>query len=199
MSRRSPQKSAARTGGYGFVDNIGANVPPVPRVKTDTERGYIGAWMRRERLARGWKEAQVVAHLADLGQRIREDYYRQLEAGSGGKKPGPELQAALENIYGSQPLAPPPDTTGSTDLDAARVAGITALTEATQQQTAVLRELLEEIRADRSRMISPEALGIFLEQLHAEGLLAIPDTRPSMTGPEQQAPATRSAPQSHDV
>jgi transcriptional regulator with XRE-family HTH domain len=72
----------------------------MPRVKPDSERGYVGAWMRRERLARGWSETQVVEALP---VKIRPDYYRQVEAGSGGKRPGPELLLALMELFGSRP------------------------------------------------------------------------------------------------
>src|SRR4029079_16652097 len=64
----------------------------MPRIKSDQERGPIGAWMRRERIARDWSQKEMPERLATVGQRVDADYYRQLEAG---KRPGPEVMDAL--------------------------------------------------------------------------------------------------------
>lgn len=76
-------------------------------MKTDADRGYIGAWMRRERLRRDLSDVAVVGLLAEQGHAIRVDYYRQLEAGTGGKRPGPELLEAMERVFESAPIQPP--------------------------------------------------------------------------------------------
>jgi transcriptional regulator with XRE-family HTH domain len=74
------------------------------------------------------------------------------------------------------------------DVDALRGEALAAMTEAIREQTSVFREMLSLMREDRQRMIAPEALGIFLEQLRTEGMLTIPE-KPANT----DAPAPRGA------
>lgn len=106
----------------------------MPRVKNDSERGYIGAWMRRERLRLGLSPEQVVDLLP---QRVRPDYYRQLESGAGGKHPSAELQASLERIFNSRAEPPPPAE--SEDL-----AG------AIRAQTMAMLQLVAQMELDRA-------------------------------------------------
>ncbi len=111
----------------------------MPRVKSDSQRGLTGAWLRRERTSREWSFADVVAKLADLGVRVREDYYRGLEAGP--RKPGPELMLALQRLYGSvAPAAVEPEPKG--DSAAALIAAL-------ERHTQVMAEMVVEMRADR--------------------------------------------------
>lgn len=75
----------------------------MPYVKPDSERGPIGAWLRHSREAKNWSVGEVVQRLAeDHGQSIREDYYRQLEAGPN-RVPSPPLMLALTELFGSEP------------------------------------------------------------------------------------------------
>ncbi len=110
---------------------------PVPNVKSDRDRGYIGAWMRRERLARDWSNRQVLAALNAHGVRFTDDaYYRQVEAGTNGKRPGPELLAALVAIYGTKPEPfPVPEPVPASDLG---------------DLVAAIRELVAEMRLSRA-------------------------------------------------
>ena len=67
-------------------------------MKTDSERGAVGVWLRRERLARGWSADEVASHLEEP---VAPATIRALEAGS--SKPSPVLLAALVRLYGSEP------------------------------------------------------------------------------------------------
>jgi len=119
----------------------------MPRVKSDAERGVVGAWMRRERMAREWSPEQVVAELAKRGEPIRVDYYRGVEAG---KKPGSGLLQTLMTIYGSEPA--PPST------PAAEAVG------GNPDLAAAIRDLVEEVRLSR---LSSERSADVLAQLLA--------------------------------
>ncbi len=106
----------------------------MPRIKSDQERGPIGAWMRRERTARDWSQKEMPERLATVGQRVDADYYRQLEAG---KKPGPEVMDALQRLFGSEPQ-PLPEPVGD---------DMAALIAALREQTDANRQLSEAVRA----------------------------------------------------
>ena len=67
-------------------------------MKTDSERGAVGMWLRRERLARGWSADDVAANLEEP---VAPATIRALEAG--GSRPSPLLFAALVRLYGSEP------------------------------------------------------------------------------------------------
>lgn len=51
-------------------------------MKNDTERGLLGAWARKERLALGLSVEQVVARLSDRGAAVDPAYIRAIESGS---------------------------------------------------------------------------------------------------------------------
>ncbi|TAL40870.1 MAG: hypothetical protein EPN91_12125 [Salinibacterium sp.] len=78
----------------------------MPRLKSDEQRGYIGAWMRRERKARHWTEYRAVEELAKRGVTMRPDYWRQLEARTAGRTPGPDLMEDLVGLFGTRPEPP---------------------------------------------------------------------------------------------
>lgn len=141
----------------------------MPRTKSDEERGYIAAWMRRERTRLGWSPEQVVEALADDGTRIRADYYRQLEAGTGGKRPGPELLIALVKLFRSEPEPFPEPPAPELDSDLAaliasneRLAAATAaFTEAVDSQTQKLDRVWDRLgdlieRLDRQHPLTKE-------------------------------------------
>lgn len=69
--------------------------------KSDAERGPVGAWMRRERVAQGWTVADVCLELAEIGETVTPATLRQYEAGP--REPGTVLSAALVRLYGSEP------------------------------------------------------------------------------------------------
>lgn len=73
--------------------------------KSDSERGPIGAWMRRERIAREWSVADVSQELAAMGETATPATLRQYEAGP--RQPGAVLLAALIRLYGSEPQEAP--------------------------------------------------------------------------------------------
>lgn len=166
----------------------------MPRRKPDSERGYIGAWMVRERDARGWTDAQVVDALRLRGQVIREDYLRQLHAGSGGKRPGPELLDALIDLYGStpQPFPKPPT---SPDSDALIRDVVKPVLDAIDSQTQVLEKvwrsldnLADSIRGGQDT-VSVKVLGDVLGKLAARGMLVQPPEERDEPDPTPSAPA----------
>lgn len=86
---------------------------------------------------------------------MRVDYYRGLEAG---RKPGPELLAAFEAMYGPVPPEPPREQPDNGDMAAA------------------IRELVEEVRlsrlaSDRNADVLAQLLGVVLS-----GRLPQPET-----------------------
>ena len=122
------------------VANLAANVGDMARIKTDAERGPVGVWLKRERLAHGWTPEDVVAQLRErTGTVIRVDYYRQIEARTAGKVPSAELQADLERVYGTAPtpLPDPEPEPPSLSADTLALVGaidrLTAAVEAQQQ------------------------------------------------------------------
>jgi transcriptional regulator with XRE-family HTH domain len=106
----------------------------MPRIKTDQERGYVAAWMRRERSARGWSQKDMPSRLATVGFPVEADYYRQIEAGP--KMPGPDFLGALKRLYGSEPEPLPAPQ--STD-------GLAELAAAIREQTDVNRQLVTAV------------------------------------------------------
>lgn len=150
---------------------VRTNIGRMPRVKADSDRGYIGAWMRRERTRpdRDWSPEQVVERLP-AGRKIRSDYYRQLESGSGGKHPGPELLAALAELYGSWPQVPLERPQTDDDLAGA----IRAQTEAMLALVVELREARESQQGRDEGLAA--VLGRFAGTL--EQLRLVPDGKP---------------------
>jgi hypothetical protein len=69
-------------------------------MKSDAERGPVGAWLRRERMGRKWSVDRVVQELTDGGYPVSAVYYRQVEAG---RKAGPALVSAAVRLFGSEP------------------------------------------------------------------------------------------------
>lgn len=115
----------------------------MPRIKSDQERGYIAAWMRRERIARGWSQKDMPDRLSTVGYPIKDDYYRQVEAG---KKPGPDLLDALQRIFGSEPEPPAQQEAATPSVDmAALVAELRAQAAATRQLAAAVAQLAESV------------------------------------------------------
>jgi transcriptional regulator with XRE-family HTH domain len=105
----------------------------MPRIKSDQERGYIGAWMRRERIARDWSQKEMPDRMETVGVPVDADYYRQLEAG---KKPGPEVMDGLRRLFGSEP-EPLPEPQGQDSL--------ADLAAAIREQTEVNRQVVTAV------------------------------------------------------
>jgi transcriptional regulator with XRE-family HTH domain len=100
-------------------------------VKSDAERGPFAAWLRRERIARSWKEAETRTRLeaaADPG--VSFSSYRDLEAGN--RKPTPAQRTAIESIFGKVPDF----TTAGDQSD---------LVAAVRENTEMLRQVLEAL------------------------------------------------------
>jgi hypothetical protein len=78
-------------------------------VKSDAERGPVGAWARRARLAAGYTSAEHAVEAATAaGFHVTVPYLRGIEAGT--NRAGRELLARLGTLYGSEPPVshPPP-------------------------------------------------------------------------------------------
>ena len=113
------------------------------RIKTDHERGYIGAWMRRERLAKPWRAEDLIAHLRDdMGIEVKLGSIRVWEAGPENNHPGPVVMTALVRLYGSEPVELEPE-----ELPRDAVAeAVDRLTEAVERLPAMLIAVLAEAR-----------------------------------------------------
>lgn len=160
----------------------------MPFVKSNRDRGRWGTWLRQERLKRGLSPEQVREMLAKRGYRVGESTYAEWESGYK-KQPAREAIPHLTALWGSEPEPEREDQ----PLDSLRAEAVVALTDAIREQTAVFREMLALMQEDRSRTISPEALGFFLQQLRSEGMLTIPE-RPASTGAlDPPSPARPSA------
>jgi transcriptional regulator with XRE-family HTH domain len=100
-------------------------------VKSDAERGPFAAWLRRERLARSWKEGETRTRLeaaADPG--VSFSSYRDLEAGN--RKPTSAQRQAIASIFGVIP-----DFTASADQS--------DVAAAIRENTRMLERVLEAI------------------------------------------------------
>lgn len=76
-------------------------------VKSDAERGPIGAWARHARIAAGYSSAEHAVEAATTaGIHVTVPYLRGIEAGT--NRAGRELLARLGTLYGSDPPAEPP-------------------------------------------------------------------------------------------
>lgn len=120
----------------------------MPRLKTDEERGYIGAWMRRERESRNWTQDEMPQRLAPLGYSVRADYYRQVEAG---KKPGPDFLATLVRLFGSEPQPFPAKSEAPTSSS-----DIGALVAAIREQNEINRALVAAVSALVAQTARPD-------------------------------------------
>lgn len=135
------------------------------RVKSDQERGPIGTWMKRERLSRDWSPERVVDALRDVtGTVVRVDYYRQLEARTAGRVPGPELLEDLATLFGSRPTPLPEPEPEAPDLSADTLALVAAIDRLTASVDARARE-------DQARLAAVVAQTV-LAALRSAGALA---------------------------
>lgn len=137
---------------------------PVPRRKSDEERGYIAAWMLHEREARGWQQKDMADKLATVGYSVDPVYYRQIEAGP--RKPGPDFLEALRRLYGSEPEPLPEPVTEQASMAALiarldrQAEAIDRLTEAVvlvaQGQGALVKGLTDAIsQLSRTQVVVP--------------------------------------------
>lgn len=102
-------------------------------MKSDAERGPIGAWAYRERKRRRWSVEQAVTELEALtGTGLRPVSLRGIEAGP--KPPGEEVVRGLERLYGSKAPEPKAPITMA-DL----VAALHANTDAMREIVSFLR------------------------------------------------------------
>ena len=107
-------------------------------MKRMTERGPVGAWLRRERDQRGWSVPQMLEHLAAADIVLNLSAYRDYE--SGGRVPGDQRLREMEAALGSKPAE---------NLDAAdQVAA--AIDRQTNAITAILQALVDELHSVRS-------------------------------------------------
>lgn len=97
--------------------------------KSDADRGPVAAWMRRERLERGWTTHDVAERIG-----ITEPSYRGYEAGPRVSAP---VRRALEKLY--KKAAPSPQAQQPSD--------IADLVVALREQTAAINALVERLPA----------------------------------------------------
>lgn len=85
-------------------------------MKTDQERGTFAAWLRRERIARTWKEAEARRRLElAAAPGVSFSTYRDIEAGN--RKPTAEQRLAIVTVFGEPPtVSAGPEANGSADL-----------------------------------------------------------------------------------
>jgi transcriptional regulator with XRE-family HTH domain len=74
-------------------------------MKTDEQRGRVGAWAYHARADHGWSVEEVVDRLTERGHRVTAGTIRGAEAGT--KLPGRELIRALAGIYETRPPEEP--------------------------------------------------------------------------------------------
>lgn len=94
----------------------------------------FGLWLTAERKRHGWKAEDVAAKLRALGFQAEDSTYRTWEAG---RRPKRSTVEALERLFDS----PAPSRAPADQSDVAA---------AVREQTEVMRELVEELRASRS-------------------------------------------------
>jgi transcriptional regulator with XRE-family HTH domain len=144
--------------------------------KSDEARGPIGVWLRRERLARGWKDTDVTRELAKRGIALLPASYRGYEAGP--QPPSAQLLQGLEAVFGSKA----PDTT----KEAAEPVGLDGLIAAIYVQTAAITRLAEALE---TRLTPEEAAALrSVDAAEAEG------TPPAPTGGGGSPVEVRQAP-----
>jgi hypothetical protein len=129
--------------------------------KTDQQRGPIAAWMRRERLARGWTDADMVRELTKRGVHILPASYRGMEAGP--RPPSAPVRQGLEAVFGSSA----PDT----EKEAAESVELDSLVLAIQQQTAAITRLAVALESPDEPMVPLSAV----REVVREIVLAAPD------------------------
>jgi transcriptional regulator with XRE-family HTH domain len=116
------------------------------RMKSDRDRGVIGAWARRQRLARNWTTADVVAALRKREVNILEATYRGIEAGP--RPPSADVQNGLSAVFDS----PLPDV--DTEIEATEPFQLSGLIAALAEQTAAINRLVDYLA---SRNLEDEA------------------------------------------
>lgn len=121
-------------------------------MKNDTERGLLGAWARKERLALGLSVEQVVARLSDRGAAVDPAYIRAIESGSKRPRLDSEIVDALSAVYRSRPVESEPASPDAPDLSALasvverQQSQIADLIGVVSQQQGQIAELLEAVR-----------------------------------------------------
>jgi len=113
----------------------------VARIKTDEERGPVGAWAYHARDDADLSDEQVVEALARKGHRVTSATIRGIEGGT--KKGSRKLLRLMGEVYGSRPPGEPVvvNGAGSTDL-AAVVAILERQVAAAERQAAALEALV---------------------------------------------------------
>lgn len=94
-------------------------------MKTDEDRGPVGAWARNARLAAGYRTAREAAEAANrAGIALKLQHFQGIE--SGWDRAGRELLLSLGRFYGSDPPVDAPPSA----LSASQVAEIRAVVAA---------------------------------------------------------------------
>jgi len=112
-------------------------------MKNDDERGQVGAWARRSRMAAGLTVEQAVARLSAEGTAADPSYVRAIESGSKRPRTDSDIVAALARAYRTTAPADAEPVTASSDID--------RLVEVVRQQQAsidALRGLVETLLAE---------------------------------------------------
>lgn len=143
-------------------------------MKSDAERGRWGRFLRAERMKRHLSQDQVRERmLKERAFAIGESSYAEWE--SGYKQPSREAQAHFTALWKAQPE--PEAQRGSTEPTGDVAAAI-------REQTEVMRELMDELRASRNEPPAwVEALVAALVASPAGPGTAASDARPAPSAP----------------
>ena len=155
-------------------------------MKTDEQRGPVGSWARRSRLAAGHASADSAARAATAaGLAVTTAYLRGIE--SGAHRPSRELVERLAAFYGAEP--PPEDARPDDGALAAILEAVAAgVEEGIRRALAAGRG---PVRRDRPRDViadgSPdaEALGIRLREERRRSESSAPPPAPDSTPGER--------------
>jgi hypothetical protein len=125
-------------------------------VKTPEERGPIGQWAWEQRHAHGWSDHDVVLKLATEHYiAMRDSSYRGIEAGQ--YRPGAEVLAALEAIYGtSAPEVAPRTAPAGDEALRASVASLEATVATLEARLAGVEAALADHLAARHAGRTPD-------------------------------------------
>jgi len=103
--------------------------------KTENERGPVAAWLRRERLARGWTTHDAVGELAKRSVHITEPSYRGYEA-------GPRVSVSVRNGMEAAFGVPAPATDTEKEATEPKLSDLIA---ALQAQTEAISALVTRL------------------------------------------------------
>jgi transcriptional regulator with XRE-family HTH domain len=143
--------------------NVGANFGAM--AKRDDERGPVAAWLRRERLARGWTTHDAVRELAKRGIHITEPSYRGYEAGPRVSAP---VRKGMEAAFG----VPAPATDTEKEATEPKLSDLIAALQAQTEAISALVTRLDQLPAEGTplALLLTQVVEAVSEQLEAPPL-----------------------------